>query len=315
MIRPSDLHGLIGMVPAFTTDDGWDPHTKNSINVEELERALDQIIRDGMHAVAPMASSGECYTLLWEEFKLMTDTTIAVARKRVPVMIGCTSTNTREALQKMEYAAKAGADGVLVGVPYYFPSTVENAVQFYHDLADAFPELGVMIYHNPYNHRVTIPVDAFKRLVEKPNIVAMKDSQRTPMQFMNLQEIIRGKISHFVNQNQLYPYMMMGAVGCWSLNAWMGPSPILHALDAGAAGNWDEQKEICMAMVKAMSGGTREDAYASKLAINEAGYCYAGPPRPPYRILKDNAQARAKEVAKRWRELCARYPVKTPAAA
>jgi dihydrodipicolinate synthase/N-acetylneuraminate lyase len=245
----------------------------------------------------------------------MTDTTIAVANKRVPVMIGCTSTNTREALQKMEYAAKAGADGVLVGVPYYFPSSVDNAVQFYHDLADAFPEMGVMIYHNPYNHRITIPVDAFKRLVEKPNIVAMKDSQRTPMQFMNLQEIIRGKISHFVNQNQLYPYMMMGAVGCWSLNAWMGPSPILRALQAGLAGNWDEQKEICMAMVKAMAGGNREDAYSSKLAINEAGYCYAGPPRPPYRILKGDAQTRAKEVAKRWRALCERYPGKTSAAA
>jgi len=135
------------------------------------------------------------------------------------------------------------------------------------------------------------------------------------MQFMNLQEIIRGKISHFVNQNQLYPYMMMGAVGCWSLNAWMGPSPILRALQAGLAGNWDEQKEICMAMVKAMAGGNREDAYSSKLAINEAGYCYAGPPRPPYRILKGDAQTRAKEVAKRWRALCERYPGKTSAAA
>jgi dihydrodipicolinate synthase/N-acetylneuraminate lyase len=106
MISSSDLHGLIGMVPAFTTENGWDPRTKNSINVKELERAVDQIIRDGMTAVAPMASSGECYTLLWEEFKIMTDTTIAVANKRVPVMIGCTSTNTREALQKMEYAAR-----------------------------------------------------------------------------------------------------------------------------------------------------------------------------------------------------------------
>lgn len=109
--------------------------------------------------------------------------------------------------------------------------------------------------------------------------------------------------------------MMMGAVGCWSLNAWMGPSPIVRALQAGAAGNWNEQKEICMAMVKAMAGGSREDAYSSKLAINEAGYCYAGPPRPPYRILKPDAQARAKECAKRWRDLCERYPIKTSAAA
>lgn len=310
MITCKDLHGLVGMVPAFTTEDGWDPHVKNSVNVPELERALDQIICDGMNVVAPMASSGECYTLLWDEFKIMTDATVAVAGKRVPVMIGCTSTNTREALQKMEYAAKAGADGVLVGVPYYFASSVENAVQFYHDLADAFPEMGVMIYHNPFNHRITIPVNAFNRLVEKPNIVGMKDSHRTPMQFMKLQEIVKGKISVFVNQIQMYPYMMMGAAGCWSLNAWMGPSPIVRALQAAEAGNWDEVREICIAMAAVSPGGDRNDAYSSKLAINEAGYCHAGPPRPPYRVIREEARERAKVMAERWRALCERYPAK-----
>ena len=315
MISSRDLHGLIGMVPAFTTEDGWNPHAKNTVNVGEMERALDRMIRDGMNILAPMASSGECYTLLWDEFKIMTDVTIAVAKKRVPVMIGCTSTNTREALQKMEYAAKAGADGVLVGVPYYFQSSVDNAIQFYHDLADAFPQLGVMIYHNPFNHRINIPVQAFKRIVEKPNIVAMKDSHRTPMQFLNLQEIVRGKLSVFVNQAQLYPYMMMGAAGCWSLNAWMGPSPIIRALQAGQAQNWDEVRDICMGISKATPGGDRNDAYSSKLAINEAGYCYAGPPRPPYRVLTEESKERAKEMAKRWRALCERYPLKMSAVA
>jgi dihydrodipicolinate synthase/N-acetylneuraminate lyase len=315
MISSGDLQGLIGMVPAFTTEDGWDPQVKNSINVSELERAVDQIIRDGMDVLAPMASSGECYTLLWDEFKIMTDVTIAAAKKRVPVMIGCTSTNTREVLQKMDYAAKAGADGVLVGVPYYFLSSVDNAIQFYHDLADAYPQLGIMIYHNPFNHRINIPVDAFKKLVEKPNIVGMKDSHRTPMQFMNLQEIVRGKISLFVNQVQLYPYMMMGAAGCWSLNAWMGPSPIVRALEAARAENWDEVKEICMAIAGVSPRGDRNDAYSSKLAINEAGYCYAGPPRPPYRILTEQSKERAKVMGERWRALCERYPAKTPAVA
>src|ERR1043166_7295872 len=147
MLSCRDLYGMIGMMPAFTTEDGGDVRARNTINVGELERSVDRAIRDGMDSIAPMATSGECYTLLWEEFTTLTDATVAAVRKRVPVMIGCTSTHTREVLQKMEYAAKAGADGVLVGVPYYFPSSVENAVQFYHDLADAFPEMGVMIYH------------------------------------------------------------------------------------------------------------------------------------------------------------------------
>jgi dihydrodipicolinate synthase/N-acetylneuraminate lyase len=315
MISSNDLHGLIGMMPAFTTEDGWDPRAKNTINVSEAERAVDQVIRDGMDIVAPMASSGECYTLLWEEFKTLTDATLRAAQKRVPVMIGCTSPNTREVLQKMEYAAKAGADGVLVGLPYYFPSTVENAIQFYHDLADAFPQLGVMIYHNPFNHRVTIPVKAFKKLVEKPNIVALKDSQRSPMQFMQLQEIVQGKISVFVNQAQLYPYMMLGAAGCWSINAWMGPSPIVRALQAADVGDWDEVKDICMGIAQVSPSRDHGAPYANKLSMNEAGYCHPGPPRPPYRVVPEDSERRAKEVAQRWLALCERYPAKTSAVA
>ena len=59
--------------------------------------------------------------------------------------------------------------------PSIIKRSVDNAVQFYHDVADALPKMGVMIYHNPTHHRVTIPVSAFKKLTEKPNIVAMKD--------------------------------------------------------------------------------------------------------------------------------------------
>lgn len=317
MLSCRDLQGLIGMMPAFTTEDGGDVRARNTINVSELECSVDRAIRDGMDSIAPMATSGECYMLLWEEFTTLTDATIAAVGKRVPVMIGCTSTHTREVLQKMEYAAKAGADGVLVGVPYYFPSSVENAIQFYHDVADAFPQLGIMIYHNPLNFRMTIPVEAFKRLVEKPNIVALKDSHRTPMQFMQLQEIVRGKISVFTNQIQLYPYMMMGGVGCWSIDAWMGPSPVVRALQAARAGNWDQVKEICVAMAEVSKRGEPwwEYPHTNKLAMNEAGYCHPGPLRPPYRVVPEEAKRKAKEMALLWRALCERYPTKVSAAA
>ena len=192
--------------------------------------------------------------------------------KRIPVVIGCTSLNTREVLLKMDYAAKAGADAVLVGVPFYFKSSVPNAVQFYFDLADEHPELGIFIYHNPRNHHIHIPVPAFKELVSRPNIVGMKDSHRTPMQFMQLMDIVRGKISVMTNQNQMFPYMMMGAAGCWSINAWMGPSPVIRAYQAGREGRWDEVREICMAMARV--GGkdpSLTDPVESKISINEAG--------------------------------------------
>jgi dihydrodipicolinate synthase/N-acetylneuraminate lyase len=316
MIQASDIRGVMAMMPAFATEDANSPRARNTVNVPELERSVDRAVRDGIGVITTTGTFGECHTLLWEEFKTLAGATVATVDKRIPVVIGCTSLHTREVLLKMDQAAKAGADAVLVGVPFYFKSSVANAVQFYFDLADAHPEMGIFIYHNPRNHHIHIPVSAFKELVTSPNIVGMKDSHRTPMQFMQLMDIVRGRISVMTNQNQMYPYMMMGAAGCWSINAWMGPSPVVRAYRAGRDGRWDEVKEICMAMARVGGRDPSEtDPVEGKIAINEAGYCYAGPGRPPFRVTTEETRAEAKAIAQRWRKLCEHYPLPEEAAA
>jgi trans-o-hydroxybenzylidenepyruvate hydratase-aldolase len=320
MIRAEDLKGVLAMMPAFTTPDGFSPHVRDSVNTSALEMAVDKIIRDGVNAIAAMGSFGEFHTLLWEEKKKLAEATIAVARKRVPVFIGCSSTNPRETIELVKFAEQAGADGVLCAVPFYFPSTVDNAVQFYLDLADTFPKLGIAVYHNPPLHRVTFPVSAFEKLVTRPNIVAMKDSHRTPAEFMELMKIVKGKISVFCYQTQTFPYMMLGAAGCWSISVWMGPWPLLQMRDACFAGDWETAKQICMDInASYRTPGRPGDLFwrenAHKLEINEAGYCMAGPLRPPFQIVPPEILEHAKQQTESWKKLCAKYPPKKPAAA
>ena len=77
------------MMPAFTTPDGASPHARDTVDTTALEAAVDKIIRDGVNAIAAMGSFGEFHTLLWEEKKKLTEATIAAARRRVAVFIGC----------------------------------------------------------------------------------------------------------------------------------------------------------------------------------------------------------------------------------
>lgn len=232
MITAQDLHGVMAMMPSFTTPDGNDLRSTNTVAVDNLTAAVDRIIKDGIGLIATTGSFGECYNLLFDEFVTLTRATVEAAKKRVPVFIGVTSPHTRETIQKMKIVQEAGADGVLAGVPYYIPSTVENAIQFYHDLADTFPKLGIMIYHNPPLHRVNLPVEAFKKITEKPQIVGIKDSHRTTMAFMHFKETVKDKMALFPNQWQYFPYALMGAAGCWSIDSWMGPWPVLALVEA-----------------------------------------------------------------------------------
>ena len=315
MVGAKDLKGVLAMMPAFTTQDGHLPTATDTIDTAALEKAVDKIIRDGVDAIATSGSFGEFHTLLWEEQKKLIEATVGAVHKRVPLFIGCTSLNTRETMRQIKFAEQAGADGVLCGVPFYFPSTADNAIQFYLDIADAFPRLGIAIYHNPPLHRVTIPVSAFEKLVTRPNIVAMKDSHRMPISFLDLMKIVKGKISVFCQQTQCYPYMMFGAAGCWSISAWMGPWPVLRLRDACFGGDWETAKDMCLELDAAYkepgSPGDllwRENAH--KLAINEAGYCFAGPLRAPFRHIPQEIFEHAKRQAVNWKQLCEKYPPK-----
>jgi dihydrodipicolinate synthase/N-acetylneuraminate lyase len=169
MITADDLKGVMAMMPAFTTKDGDRVNATDTVDTDELTRAVDKLICDGgVDVLTTTGSFGEFHTLLWEEHKKLIEATVAAVRKRVPVFIGCTHLNPREAIHQAKFAQEAGADGLLLGVPFYYQATVDNAVQFYHDVADALPKMGVMIYHNPTHHRVTIPVAAFKKITKKP---------------------------------------------------------------------------------------------------------------------------------------------------
>ena len=309
MITASDLHGIMAMMPAFTTDDGDDVRATETVDVGRLHDGVDRIIGDGADAIATTGSFGEFSNLLPAEFETLVRATVEVVDSRVPVIIGATSLHTREAIQKLEFIRDAGADAVIVGVPYYFPSTVANAVRFYRDVAAMFPSLGILIYHNPTLHHVTLPIDAFTEITKSPNVIGMKDSHRSPAAFMQLMKIIRGKISVFVHQAQYYPYAELGASGFWSIDAWMGIEPLVFLRDAVDGGNIEAAKEVIADTMNKRGDPTalqwREPGH--KIAVRFAGYCDPGPLRPPFLEIPQEVLDRQKARAAHWRAICEKY--------
>ena len=306
MISAKDLSGVLAMMPAFSTPDAVDIRTTQTVAVDNLKEGVDRIIKDGIDAIATTGTYGECYNLLWEEFKTLTVATVEAVRKRVPLFIGCTSPNPREVVQKMNFVKDSGADGVLLGVPYYETLPVPDAIQFYHDVAKLFPTLSILIYHNPDNHKLTIPVAAFKELTKTHNIVGMKDSHRDTRAFIQLQKIVKGKISVFVNQLQLYPYYRLGAAGCWSTEVWMGPWPVVHLHNLVRSGD-DDQAEQVITDLAAENMGKPKPGEGSKRPQEFSDYCKVGPTRLPFLHFPEAQLERARRRAAHWQRLCEKY--------
>lgn len=315
MLSASDVGGLMAMMPAFATDDAADIRATSTIDVGRLHHGLDRMVRDGANVIATTGSFGECHTLLPDEFRTLAHESVAVVRKRVPLFIGVTSVNSREAVQKMRMIENSGADGVLLGVPYYFPSSVENAVRLYRDIGELFPRLNIMIYHNPALHHVTLPVEAFKEITRNPAVVAMKDSHRTPQEFTELQKIIRGKMSVLVHQGQYVTYAVLGAAGLWSIDAWMGPWPQLALRDAVKRGDIEAAKAITLdiAPPNQPPANLSWRETAAKIAIRMAGYVDPGPLRPPFVEVPAEVTERQKLRVERWKNICEKYRALVPA--
>jgi 4-(2-carboxyphenyl)-2-oxobut-3-enoate aldolase len=156
---------------------------------------------------------------------------------------------------------------------------------------------------------VKIPVSVFPRLVKAPNIIGMKDSHRDTREFVRLMEIIRGKISVMTNQAQMFPYYRMGAAGCWSIDAWMGPWPVLHLRDLLRAGKDQEALQVT-AEIMSVAGGERpagNEGATAKLPIEFAGYVNPGPARTPISKFSETTIERARKKAEGWKKLCNKY--------
>ena len=306
MISANELNGILAMMPAFATADATDIRATQTIAVDNLKEGVDKIIKDGVNNIATTGTYGECYNLLFDEFKTLCVATVEAVKKRVPLFLGCTSPNPREVIQKMNFVKELGADGVLLGVPYYETLHVQDAIKFYHDIADIFPTLNIVIYHNPGNHKFTIPVAAFRELVKKKNIIGMKDSHRTTQAFMNLQKIVRGKISVFVNQTQLYPYYAMGASGCWSTEVWMGPWPILYLLEQARNGDVAKMMEV-IDDLGGIGAGKPVPGAGNKRPQEFADYCKVGPTRVPFVTFPEAELDKAHKRAAHWMELNKKY--------
>lgn len=317
MLSAKDISGLMAMMPAFATDDAADYRKTSTVAVDRMRAGLDRMIRDGANVISTTGSFGEFHTLLIDEFRTLAHEAASIVDRRVPLFVGVTSINTREVMEKCRIVSETRADGVLVGVPFYFPATVDNAVRFFHDVGEAFPKLNIMIYHNPALHNVKIPVEAFTRITRNPGVVAMKDSHRSPDEFKELMRVTDGRMSVMVNQNQYAEYAAYGAPGFWSIDAWMGPWPQFALRDAIKAGDVARAQAITADLKAQREGGPPNLSWretASKIAVRMAGYVDPGPLRPPFVEIPDDVVEKQRARVAYWKTLCDKYRPKAAAA-
>ncbi len=151
------------------------PFKDGKVDEKAFANFVNWQIEQGTHGLVPVGTTGETPTLSHEEHRRVVEICIEVAAKRVPVIAGCGSNSTEEAIGLFKFAKEAGADAGLVVAPYYNKPNQEGLYQHFkaiHDSAD----LPLVLYNVPGRTIVDISVETVARLAKLKNIVGIKDA-------------------------------------------------------------------------------------------------------------------------------------------
>jgi len=162
--------------------------------------------------LSPACTYGEFYHLSFEERQKVLETVIDEVNAELPVIAGPMFPSTHETLKLAKCAQSAGADGLLVAVPYYVTPSEEEMYRYFSTIAENV-NIGVIIYNNvdATKHHVDPPV--VSRLIENnSNIIGVKACISS---FNMLYEMMKfePKIRVLSGKGELQ-YAMLASLGC-----------------------------------------------------------------------------------------------------
>ena len=151
------------------------PFTDNGVNLKEFEKLVEFQIQNNVDAIIVCGTTGESSTMTEDEKKDLITCAVKTSAKRVPIIVGTGSNNTKQAIKNSILAEQLGADGLLVVTPYYNKCTQAGLIEHYKAIASSV-SLPIILYSVSSRTGVNIEPKTCLELSKVDNIVAIKEA-------------------------------------------------------------------------------------------------------------------------------------------
>ena len=215
-----------------------------SLDLDSLDRLIEFQIDSGIDGIVPVGTTGESPTLSMEEHIEVMRRTCATVNKRIPVIAGAGSNNTREAIELASAARDVGADATLQVAPYYNKPTQEGFYRHYMKIADEV-DLPHIVYNIPPRTGKNIETDTMVRLAAHPNIVGVKEASGSIMQMMQVIERAPQDFAVLSGDDGItLPLTAAGGAGLISVSSNVFPGLMKDFVYSGLQGDFDRMREL-----------------------------------------------------------------------
>ncbi|HAC32985.1 MAG TPA: aldolase [Gammaproteobacteria bacterium] len=317
LLTVDDVNGAWCIIPTPAKPEASDWRCEDSVDYDEVAKAVNGLIEAGADSIMAQGTFGEGATLTWAEKSKMMEVMVETAAGRIPIFVGVTTLNTRDTITQLKFARDIGADGTMLGVPMWQEIDVPAAVKFYHDVAEAVPEMNICIYANPEAFKFKFPTPFWAGVANIPQVITTKYINIAQLHLHT--QVSRKQIRFLPIEFDHYDAARLDPefhTAFWSPCANGGPELTMHIRDtvkaAVASGDWSQAEKVWAAIGPVIGnlmppGGfpefSRYNIQLDKARINASGWMNAGPCRPPYIEAPEPYLEGARKAGTGWAEL------------
>ncbi|NLM44259.1 MAG: 4-hydroxy-tetrahydrodipicolinate synthase [Clostridiales bacterium] len=263
------------------------PFTEDGINFEKLGELLEWHIRSGTDAIIICGTTGEASTMTDDEKKAAYKYTVDKVAKRIPVIAGTGSNNTKHSIELSKYAESVGCDGLLCVTPYYNKTTQKGLIEHYTAIADSV-NIPIIIYNVPGRTGLNVLPETLKELSAHKNIAGVKEASGDISQVVEIGTFCSDDFALYSgNDDQVVPLLSVGGIGVISVVANIIPKEMHEMVTSYLDGNVKRAMELQL-KIKPLNDALfcEVNPIPVKTAMNILGY-KVGPLRLPLTSMSD----------------------------
>ncbi len=205
------------------------PFKGDKIDFNKLEELIDYQIKEGTDAIVICGTTGEASTMPDSEHLEAIKFTVEKVAKRVPVIAGAGSNDTRHAVLLSQEAESLGVDALLSVTPYYNKTTQGGLYEHFRIIAESV-SIPIILYNVPGRTNLNIEPATYEKLCKIPNINAVKECN-----LLQVPETVKrcgDELNLYSGEDgQVYFMLSVGGLGVISVMANILPS-FTHELAA-----------------------------------------------------------------------------------
>jgi len=240
-----------GIFPAMLTAFDKD----GSINEEVTTDIVDFCIESGCKGIFAVSSVGEFVHMETDEACQLMSLAKKAAKGRVPVLAGVTASHIEKSIEFAKYAREIGCDGIVCSPPYYYTVTQEVIEKHYEMLAEAVPDMSMVMYNIPL-FSTPLSYDVVKRVSSIPNVVAMKDSSGSLVDFIHFMDKVRlaGTDINMMcgREEMIFSTTMLGGKGAMVGTATIFPEILVRIYNSTLSGDYNTARSLQLAVCLAI---------------------------------------------------------------